>query len=318
MSDWGPTIAALGLYGLTNAADVTLNNACHFNGSLQAGWFNSDGTPKYHDGIPNGAPFSTHAPGTLSIDENFSTYTDGDGNLVYQGIQDDEHQSQVTFKDQTKGTSNLLMPEIKLVADSAEGERNSTNVSAWTGFQRVAGTDDIDLEVVIDFDFFNSSDEHVATLWDTDNIPSIKDYFFSVSFGASLGIANEENVFPEFTDVINETGFSTADLPLTASFEDDPYRGQLRLDLSGIGVGETVYFYSQAQGLGFNGGFVNAFNTVTTKLQVKGIDDEEESNRILASQFTLAPTSVTVPEPSAIALLLSGLGFMAFRRRRSQ
>lgn len=310
LADWGDAISkALN----TPKASLTLGDACVFNGSLQARMYNSDGTPKFSGGdLPNGVDFSVHAPGSLVTDNSAFNTVDADGNPVFNNTLSDKHQAQVTFKDQTQGNSNLLMPEIKLATYSDEGERNSTNVSAWSGFKRIAGTDDIDLQLVINFDFFNSNADHMAGLWDAPGIPGIHDYIFYLGFGAARGIENQANVFPTFTDQIAFDGFSSRDLPFGQYTKQNPYIDQIILDLSGISVGETMYIFANAQAFGFNGGFADAFNTVTTKLQVANVS-EEESLRILSSQFALATTS-SIPEPIGIGFVGLSLAIL-FRRK---
>lgn len=314
LADWGDAISST--MGIAKES-LTLSDACIFNGNLQGRIYNSDGTPQFTgSGSPNGVDFSIHAPGSLVTDNSTFSYIDVGGNLVFHNSLSDKHQAQVTFKDQTQGTSNLLMPEIKLATYTAEGERNSTNVSAWSGFQRIAGTDNIDLELVIDFDFFNSDADHLAGLWEAPGIPGIHDYILYLGFGAAKSIENEENVFPTFTDQFAFEGFSSRDEIFGQYTEQNPYIGQIILDLSGISVGETVYIYGNAQAFGFNGGFADAFNTVKTKLQVANVS-EEESLRILSTQFALATTS-SIPEPVGIGFLGLALAMLFSRRHNAR
>lgn len=310
VTDWGAAMASQGF-------QASVGDACIFNSYHQSIGWNADGTAK-SAGTPNGVNFSVHAPGTVTRDFTTTASLDTSGNPVYQGTTNSQHQSEVRFVNQTVGTSNLLMPELRLFASSDTGERNSTNVNAWTGFERIAGTDSLALQLVIEFDYFNSDAGHSASVWNAPGVNGMTDNHFNLSFLASRNVIAPPpgGVFPEFVDIIERVSYSNPWDDILATYTAaTPYTGSLVLDLGSLAVGDIVYVAASAQAFGLNGGFTDAFNTVTTRLQVAGVS-ETESDVILASQFAFADVpSANVSEPLTLGVLLLGLLGLGAQRR---
>ncbi len=292
IANWRPVLAQF--YGL-QPAEVSTNLACHFNGANQERYFNTDGTPKEGlDFLPNGPAFSADTLGSLTVTSAVGS------TQVTIGSPDGKFYGDVTLD-----PDNLGLPQIKVKSESEPFERNSVNGFAaseflWTGEAET-------LEYTVDFDFFNS-----GGVWSFNDAADIHDYIFELTFGVSTGMEFDENfTFPlDYGTELTSDYFSSVSLGLITATEDEPYTGSLTVSFD-VNTGDKFFLWGQVQAFGLNGGFMDAAHTVTSRLNVEGLT-EEESNQIFST--SLQPL-VNIPEPATMMLLLSGLGFIGLRRK---
>ncbi len=294
VNDWRAAVETF--YGLA-PADVSADLICHFNGGNQERMYNFDGTPKLgYEWMPLGVPYTSSDIGSLDIYSDFGsdgvTLDDPDGKY---------------YADVTLDYTNLGLPQIKVLSDSNAFERNSVNAFAateylWTGADQT-------LSFTANFDFFNS-----GNLWSLPGAADIYDYLYNVGFGASTDMTFDfVNVFPDYGNIITQGYFSSNDESLISATAASPYAGTQTISFD-VKTGDQFYLWGWTQAFGYNGGFMDASNTLTTELAVQGLS-AEESKEIFATALQPAPVISEIPEPSSILLMCLGLLGFTIRKR---
>jgi hypothetical protein len=276
----------------------TVDTACRFNSAFQAEFWNNDGSPKF-DGLPSIPAFTPDQVGNLFVDpataETFIDHVSGTGKL----------EGRITLDE-----GNLGLPEIKINATSSENERNSFNGYAaneflWTG-------DDATLEFELNFDFFHSSE-----VWELNGYESTlsSDLILNAYVSENL-IINPNSLFPaDSGDIIDIDTFSIFEDGVGPTSAENPFFGNLSVSFD-VTAGQTFFVVGQYQGFAKNGGFINAFNTITSSLNIQGLSFEE-SALIFENSLTLAPVEVNAPN-SLLFMLLGGGLFAAFKKRANK
>jgi hypothetical protein len=265
--------------------------ACVFNSNFQAARWNNDGSPKFGD-LPSIPAFTNEEVGELEITEAFGTnnlsLTTDTGNLKGDVFLDDE---------------SLGLPVIKIDAKSEVGQRNSFNGYAateylWTGADQT-------LEFGLDFDFYHSSE-----MWTFDGYQATNtsDLLLTAFVSEDL-IINPLSIFPEDNgNVLSLERFQLSDSDVGMTSAEDPYFGSLNVSFD-VTNGQRFFVVGQFQGFAKNGGFLNAYNTITGSLNVEGLT-EEESEVVFATSLQLAPAEITAPASMFMLLLSAGLMFV--------
>jgi PEP-CTERM motif len=295
VNDWRAAVETY--YGLA-PADVSADLICHFNGGNQERMYNFDGTQKAgFEFMPLGVPFTSADVGTLDIYSDFGS----------DGVKLDDPGGKY-YADVTLDDTNLGLPQIKVLSDSNAFERNSVNAVAateylWTGADQT-------LSFTANFDFFNS-----GNLWGLPGVVDIYDYLYIVGFGASTDMTFDFiNVFPDYGNIITEGYFSSNDESLISATETSPYTGTQTISFD-VKTGDQFYLWGWTQAFGYNGGYMDASNTLTTELAVQGLT-VEESKVIFATALQPAPVVSDIPEPSSIMLMCLGLLVFSIRKIR--
>jgi hypothetical protein len=296
VNNWGGIVELY--YGLapgTASADLI----CHFNGGNQAKIYNFDGSIRADSPFPNmpiGVPFTADEIGTLEVIQATGQ------NEVTLGTSDGKYYAHVILDE-----DNLGLPEIKVKSESGAFERNSVNGIAateylWTGEAET-------LEFTVDFDLFTS-----GGTWSLDGAADFRDYFFSLTFGAAIGMQLDPNeIFPsDYGTILAEDGFQSNNVDTFSGTIDDPYANSLTVSFD-VNTGDQILLYGIVQGFGFNGGFTDASHTVTSRLAVQG-ETQEESLRVFSTALKAAVPSTSVPEPSTLAIFALGIVGLASRR----
>jgi len=276
-------------------ASFTTEQACHFNGGLQSRYYKTDGTPKPgFDDIPSGVAFSGAEVGSASIIQDFGA------DEVEIGNQNGDYYGKVKLDNQ-----NLGLPELKVKAQSGALERDSINGFAASLFEWQGAATTSDYKV--DFDLFNSGGE-----WALDGAMTNHDYMFSLYFGVSQNMVfSYQNPFSfDYGTILTSTYLSTKDLPLFSASMINPYNGSLSISFD-VNTGDRFWLWGTVQAFGFNGGLLDASHTVTSKLAVDGLT-EEQNQQLFASALQQVPNQV--PTPAAWSLWLIGLLLMARTR----
>jgi hypothetical protein len=294
LNNWGSVIESF--YGLA-PGELSTDLACHFNGGNQKRFYNNDGTPINSDwGLPDGVPFSDSEAGDVEIIGDVGT----DYASVSSDTDDHNYYAEVLLD-----ADNLGLPQIKVMSDSDEFERNSVNGIAateylWTGAAQT-------LEYTVNFDFFASGDE-----WTMDGGASQNDYVFILEFGAATDMEFEGDLFPsDWGNNITSDFYNTNDYAPFDSSEDDPFEGSLTVSFD-VETGDRFFLYGFVQAFGYNGGFVDAAHTVTSELAVSGLSEQDSLDVFSTSLQAAPPTSV--PEPSTF--MLSLIALVALVRRK--
>ncbi|WP_286265256.1 PEP-CTERM sorting domain-containing protein [Thalassotalea atypica] len=309
VKNWKPIVEWY--YGIEQAdADLM----CHFNGGNQERHFNSDGTPKdanwrYDDAWPTGengeaisggGEFTAEQVGTLEI-----IASAGPEDMTTVGTKDGKYYAQVTLDDE-----NLGLPEIKVKSESDEFERNSVNAFAateylWTG-------EDETLEFTANFDFFAS-----GGAWALGDTPEINDYLLGMEIGVATDMLFDvEQIFPtDWGNQIATAGYNTNNEPRVSGSLEEPIEGTVTVSFD-VSAGDQFFLYGWIQAFGYNGGFVDASNTLTSQLAVQG-QTQQQSQQIFAAALQAAPPSDpnAIPEPSSLFLALLGFIGLAGRKK---
>ncbi|MGB3727244.1 MAG: hypothetical protein WA981_15950 [Glaciecola sp.] len=281
---------------LDDWGDQAVDTVCRFNSTFQASYWNNDGTPKY-DGLPNIPAFTNAQVGTLVI-----TQSTGTSNLSLT-TPTGRLQGDVRLDE-----ANLGLPEIKINATSAANERNSFNGYAateylWTGADET-------LEFQLNFDFFHSSEE-----WSVGGLPATKTSDLVLNAYVSEGLIVDPNgIFPQDSGIITVNDeFVLSESNIGPTSAEDPYFGNLSVSFD-VTAGQTFFVVGQYQGFAKNGGFLNAYNTITGALNVEGLT-QQESTAIFATSLQAAPVTAA-SAPVALLLTLLGGSFVFARSKR--
>lgn len=286
--------AIVAVYGsIESQGSQLVDTACRFNSSRQADLWNYDGTPKF-EGLPTIPSFTDEQVGNLIITDATASdslsLTTSTGNLVGEVSLDSD---------------NLGLPVIKIDAKSQAGQRNSFNGYAateylWTG-------QDQRLEFGLDFDFFHSSES-----WGFPGYLETESSDLSLTAFVSEGLIIDSSlVFPvDNGNVLSSDSFSLKDTDVGITSEQDPYFGSLNVSFD-VKNGQRFFVVGQFQGFAKNGGFLNAFNTITGSLTVEGFT-EEQSEAIFETSLQLAPPELNAP--TSLAFLIFGAGYLFLRR----
>lgn len=290
------------IYGpLDSQGSQAIDTACRFN-SAQSRYYNNDGSPKFYIPgrvMPTIPAFTNDQVGSLTITnatatDNLSVVTET-GRLQGEIVLDSE---------------NLGLPEIKINATAGANERNSFNGYAateylWTGADET-------LEFQLNFDFYHSSEE-----WEFDGYQSTETSEFLLNAYVSEGlIIDPVSTFPANDgDLLGLDSFLLSETDVGDTSADFPYYGNLTVSFDVV-AGQTFFVVGQYQGFAKNGGFLNAFNTITGALNIEGFS-QEESKAIFETSLELAPvTSVNTPN-ILLLTILGGLGCLLMARVRS-
>jgi hypothetical protein len=305
VADWGEVIAA---FSGTDVGNITADQACRFNRSTQAKFYDLDGTPKpeYAEfGLPSGVPFEIEDLGTLVVDRLVGT-TETVAGTIESGV----YGSMILYEE------NLGLPEIKVFATAAENERITVNGYAateylWTGQQE-------ELSFVVDFDFFGSSD-----LFNIEGTSGVFNSGFSITAGVSTDLFNEELGYGiddvRGGNVIVEDSFFTGNLAQRPSMTELlPYEGSLNLNFT-VNNGDKFFLWGFAQAFAVNGGFLNAANTVTTNIRLANDTSvgNGDTSAALSQFLDLAPPTA-LNAPTTIILLVLGLFAVVYRNQVSK
>lgn len=296
MEDWGDAIA----FRLKKpVSEVDADDACLFNRNLQALLYNEDGTPRNaNSGAPDGVPYTPDQVGTVVI-----STTRGTTSTVAGDLNGDAYGSMLL------DANNLGLPEIKVLADAALGQRLTVNGFAATEYLWT-GDDGTRLEYDINFDFFASDNQlcidqgpciydSAFTLWAGVSTDMVFDAQFAIGNVSSPGNVITRDAFQ----------FGKTDLGRPSGLIE----GVLSLAFD-VNNGDQFFLWAGVQALALDGGFLNAANTVTTDLRLEGLTSEA-SREIFAEALRPAPPT-PVNAPATLPLLLGGSMLLLLRRRQ--
>jgi len=273
---------------------VTTEQACVFNGGLQARAYNTDGSPKDMN-MPLGVAFTPLEVGNVDYDTYYGGSQTDDVNVL------NKFYGKVTLDQQ-----NLGLPEIKISVNSAVQERNSIGGFAaalyeWQGAAFV-------LNYAVNFDFFNSGGE-----WALDGAMPSHDYWFDLTFGVSsdMTFIPQSPFVLDVNTVITSSNMNTESMPLFSADAANPFTGTLSVAFN-VNPGDQFWLWGRASARASNGGLLDASHTVTSKLSIDGMSDNE-AQQIFATALKQVPNQVPAPE-TWLLLLLSFVLIISHRK----
>lgn len=205
--------------------------------------------------------------------------------------------------------SVLSLPEIHLYAGSAEnsmsiGKSFAVQAYFWTG-------EDTTLSFSANLDYSASADQY-----DESGNRVVGAYYEAViAASTKLFVSNEENdIFPSN---FNENDLLGGDFYSSDSSENS---GQERYEETQLGFSfdvrkDTVfYLFGRAAAYGWNGGYLDSRNTLTTSLSIAGATAEQSAP--LIETFANPIQSSEISAPAASGIFLIGLaGLLSYRRK---
>lgn len=308
LQDWGRAIVAL--RGLEDVSKVTYDDACVFNRNQQARFYNFDGTAKDGSDRPSGVPFSAEDVGTVDISTSRGTTSTVEGDLAGPA-----------YGAMTLDETNLGLPEIKVFADAAAGQRLTVNGFAATEYLWSGETEE--LSFFVDFDFFGSNEQRCLVDAIGDTTGCILDSGFNLWAGVSTDMPLDkgfaiQNVGDGNVIAQEEFLYLPNDLGRDVGTADDPILGTLEL-LFTVNDGDRFFLWAGAQAFAIDGGFLDAANTITTDLRLTADNttDGSASRELFSTALQPAPpTAVDAPLP--LHLLLGSAALLLLSRRKGR
>lgn len=205
----------------------------------------------------------------------------------------------------------LSLPEIHMLASSNQGNMSIARSFAVQGFLWTG--EDTTLSFDADLDYTISEDQY-----DEYGNRVVGAYYESViAASSSITLSTADNdIYPLNFDEGSLLGgqfYSSDNAELAGQARYDEIQLGFRFDVKKDSV---FYLFGRATAYGWNGGFVDSLNTLTTTLRITG-KTFEESNSILSTSIALLePTSV--PSPSTFLLFILTFIGLVIRTKRLQ
>lgn len=204
----------------------------------------------------------------------------------------------------------LSLPEIHMYADSRSetfSGFNSVIGRTFAAQQYYWGGESTTLTFTADFDYSISADGSTSGAFYEAAIAAITDLTVST---------NSMDVYPIDIDESLLLGGRYYSSNLSSQKGQERYEvGTISFDFDVI-KGTDFYLFGRGTVKAWNGGWVDSSHTLTSLLTVKGLDSNE-SEAIISNNIRRINT-ISVPEPSTLAIFALGIMGLASRRFKKQ